>query len=425
MNCIKVWIKQLGRIRDSEIIVSPLMVFSGESGMGKSYLALLCHYFFELLINTNRLNHYFNDKNINFNVVSKDFKNSGTALDIKKADLEAWMEKDAIDYLRYMLGYSELSGDIKITLPDTFPSEMTYTYKQELTGLVDAEDIYTILYLGKLSFRIQENTQFDESPFSFLLRFVMIDYIFDDYQKLDSTFVLPPSRGPVLTEQITPSTGMYSEFLRDMTDINKPKPRKNAASDTVLRLFRDILEGEVNKEESSYVYTIPETSMPVSAAAASIREIAPLQILARNRDVNKCAILVEEPEAHLHPLKQCMMADIIGTLSHQGAIMQITTHSDYFLRRLNELIMFARASKMNVSPSKLNELSRKINIIEDMTIEQSSVGAYLLEKQNDGTSKAIKQDLSNGIPFSAFRDAIMKNMDNQDYLEEFMQNEIK
>ena len=63
MNCIKVRVDQLGRIRDSEIWLSPLMVFSGESGLAKSYLALLCHYFFELLVNTNRLNHFFIDSN--------------------------------------------------------------------------------------------------------------------------------------------------------------------------------------------------------------------------------------------------------------------------------------------------------------------------------------------------------------------------
>ena len=84
MKCIKVRIDHLGRIRDSEILVSPLMVFSGESGLGKSYLALLCHYFFELLINTSRLNHFFVDNNIDFNVLSKDFKDVGTALEIKK-----------------------------------------------------------------------------------------------------------------------------------------------------------------------------------------------------------------------------------------------------------------------------------------------------------------------------------------------------
>ena len=335
------------------------------------------------------------------------------------------MAKDAILYLRYMLGYDGVSGNISITLPDTVPDTLTFTYKQELTGLVDEEDIYTILSLGNLRFRIQEKTQFDESPFAFLLRFVMIDYIFGNYQKLDSTFVLPPSRGPVLTELIQPTTGMYSEFLNDMASLNRTKPRPDAASETVLHLFRNILEGEVVKEEAAYVYTTKEASIPVSAAAASIREIAPLQILAKKQDVSKCAILVEEPEAHLHPLKQRMMADIIGALSHNGAIMQITTHSDYFLRRLNELIMFAKAKKSAADADKLEALSKKVKIVDDMSIDESIIGAYLLKKQVDGTSIAIKQDLGNGIPFSAFREAITDNINNQDILEEFLQDGVE
>lgn len=412
----------MGRIRDSEILVSPLMVFSGESGLGKSYLALLCHYFFELLINTSRLNHFFVDNNIDFNVLSKDFKDAGTALEIKKQDLEAWMAKDAILYLRYMLGYDGISGQIEITLPESVPDTMAFTYKKELTGLVDKEEIYTILSLGNLRFRIQEKTQFDESPFAFLLRFVLIDYIFGNYQMLDSTFVLPPSRGPILTEQIIPTTGMYSEFLNDMAGLNRIKPRPDTASEIVLKLFRTILEGEVDKEETTYIYTTNDASMPVSAAAASIREIAPLQILAKKQDVSRCAILVEEPEAHLHPLKQRMMADIIGALSHNGAIMQITTHSDYFLRRLNELIMFAKAKKTTDDPDKLRTLSEKVNIVEDMSIDESIIGAYLLRKQADNTSIAVKQDISNGIPFAAFRDAILDNMNYQDILGDYLQD---
>lgn len=422
MKCIKVRIDQLGRIRDSEILVSPLMVFSGESGLGKSYLALLCHYFFELLINTSRLNHFFVDNNIDFNVLSKDFKDAGTALEIKKQDLEAWMAKDAILYLRYMLGYDGISGQIEITLPESVPDTMAFTYKKELTGLVDKEEIYTILSLGNLRFRIQEKTQFDESPFAFLLRFVLIDYIFGNYQMLDSTFVLPPSRGPILTEQIIPTTGMYSEFLNDMAGLNRIKPRPDTASEIVLKLFRTILEGEVDKEETTYIYTTNDASMPVSAAAASIREIAPLQILAKKQDVSRCAILVEEPEAHLHPLKQRMMADIIGALSHNGAIMQITTHSDYFLRRLNELIMFAKAKKTTDDPDKLRTLSEKVNIVEDMSIDESIIGAYLLRKQADNTSIAVQQDISNGIPFAAFRDAILDNMNYQDILGDYLQD---
>lgn len=332
------------------------------------------------------------------------------------------MAKDAILYLRYMLGYDGISGQIEITLPESVPDTMAFTYKKELTGLVDKEEIYTILSLGNLRFRIQEKTQFDESPFAFLLRFVLIDYIFGNYQMLDSTFVLPPSRGPILTEQIIPTTGMYSEFLNDMAGLNRIKPRPDTASEIVLKLFRTILEGEVDKEETTYIYTTNDASMPVSAAAASIREIAPLQILAKKQDVSRCAILVEEPEAHLHPLKQRMMADIIGALSHNGAIMQITTHSDYFLRRLNELIMFAKAKKTTDDPDKLRTLSEKVNIVEDMSIDESIIGAYLLRKQADNTSIAVKQDISNGIPFAAFRDAILDNMNYQDILGDYLQD---
>lgn len=321
-----------------------------------------------------------------------------------------------------MLGYDGISGQIEITLPESVPDTMAFTYKKELTGLVDKEEIYTILSLGNLRFRIQEKTQFDESPFAFLLRFVLIDYIFGNYQMLDSTFVLPPSRGPILTEQIIPTTGMYSEFLNDMAGLNRIKPRPDTASEIVLKLFRTILEGEVDKEETTYIYTTNDASMPVSAAAASIREIAPLQILAKKQDVSRCAILVEEPEAHLHPLKQRMMADIIGALSHNGAIMQITTHSDYFLRRLNELIMFAKAKKTTDDPDKLRTLSEKVNIVEDMSIDESIIGAYLLRKQADNTSIAVKQDISNGIPFAAFRDAILDNMNYQDILGDYLQD---
>lgn len=422
MNCIKVSIERLGRVRHSDIVVSPLMVFSGESGLGKSYIAIMCHYFFELLVNKSRLDHFFTDNGIDFNEMSKTFNDTGKALEIKKKDLEQWISDDVIHYLRYMLSHEGLSGKVHIELPETFPDTMVYTYKKELIGLVDAEDINTILYLGNLSFRVQENTQFDESPFSFLLRFVMVDFIFGNYQLLDSTFVFPPSRGPILTEQFIPTTGMYSEFLSDMTGLNRIKPRPDVASEVVTTLFNRILDGEVHKEDTTYIYTTFDTSMPVSAAAASVREIAPLQILAKRHDVSKCSILLEEPEAHLHPLKQRMMADIVGALCHNGAFMQITTHSDYFLRRLNELMMYHQVCHRGYSSEKIDEVSNKLGIVNSISIDPSIVSAYLLKDNGDGTSVAVKQDLSNGIPFSSFRDAVLANLNNQEFLDDFLQD---
>lgn len=41
---IEIHIENIGPIRDSRIELKPFMVFSGESGTGKSYTALLVHY---------------------------------------------------------------------------------------------------------------------------------------------------------------------------------------------------------------------------------------------------------------------------------------------------------------------------------------------------------------------------------------------
>ena len=47
MERIKVKINKLGRVANSSIEIAPMMIFSGESGMGKSYLAILAHYFWK------------------------------------------------------------------------------------------------------------------------------------------------------------------------------------------------------------------------------------------------------------------------------------------------------------------------------------------------------------------------------------------
>lgn len=49
MEGITIHINRLGAIRDSVVKLKPIMIFSGESGLGKSYMAMLCHYVFIVL----------------------------------------------------------------------------------------------------------------------------------------------------------------------------------------------------------------------------------------------------------------------------------------------------------------------------------------------------------------------------------------
>jgi len=49
MKTIKIHINKLGAVRNSVVELKPLMIFSGESGVGKSYVAILVHCFYKIL----------------------------------------------------------------------------------------------------------------------------------------------------------------------------------------------------------------------------------------------------------------------------------------------------------------------------------------------------------------------------------------
>ena len=232
---------------------------------------------------------------------------------------------------------------------------------------------------------------------------------------------MPPSRGPVLSENVIGNSGMYKDFIADINELsNVPSNPKDWSPLLKNQLF-SIMEGEVKKVDNKFVYLTNGMSMPISAAASSIKEIAPLQLLVSKMEVGKMGILIEEPEAHLHPSKQRMMADIIGCFRNAGAYVQLTTHSDYFLTRINELILFHRyAEHHNEEDTK--QLSKKTGIATSFCIDGNDVVGYLVELQADGSSMVIKQNMKRGVPFTSFSNAVREGMRIGDILEEALES---
>ena len=129
MKSIKVHINRLGLIRNADIEIKPLMLFSGYSGLGKSYVAILCHYFYWVWMSDKRLNVFFKyiqeSKGISFDGSMPNQNGGKASFSISKEEIEKWLAKDAVDYLKYMLGYSEFEADIKIDLP---VQEQTFSF---------------------------------------------------------------------------------------------------------------------------------------------------------------------------------------------------------------------------------------------------------------------------------------------------------
>jgi predicted ATPase len=417
MECIKLHINHLGRVVDSDIELSRMVIFSGESSLGKSYMAMLCHYFYEILLNTTRLARFFEDKNIKYD--RAELKNSGIACVIRKTDLQEWMAKDVLSYLEYLLGY-QINGDLNVLLPPTIFDSIEINYEEQLTGLVEELETYVLLSTENLSYKVKDNDSFDESPFSVLLRYELIARIFGDFRRLRATFILPPSRGPLLTEQITPLTGLYMEFKNKFEGLKNPSMAQSVNSKALVSQVCRVLEGEVIRKDSMYIYSSSGIEMPISAAASSIRELAPLEIIAEKTDVKTDAILMEEPEAHLHPEKQRGVADILARMFVEGAFLQITTHSDYFLSRLNELILLGKL-KQRASKDTFEKACTIAHADDTMVLDSSVIRTYLLERTDNGRSKVILKDLENGVSFASFRKAVEDNLEIGSKLEELLE----
>ncbi len=424
MERIKVKINKLGRVANSSIEIAPLMIFSGESGMGKSYLALLAHYFYDVLIlsdRVKRLEGFFVEYGYDYSVMVKGFQEAGEALSVSKQQLEQWMAKDAISYLRFMLNSDKLEGDIEVALPSTVAENMPINYNVTQAGLVNSESKEVMLTMGQIGFRVTQSAINDVTPFASILSAYLTECLYGHIYAIRSTFNMPPSRGPVLSENVTGNSGMYKDFIADVNDMNNVLPNSQLVPEQLMEQLHTIMEGDVKKEDGKYVYMTDGVNMPISAAASSIREIAPLQLLASKVSMSQTAILIEEPEAHLHPNKQRMMADVVGCLRQTGAYVHLTTHSDYFLRRINELILFQRYADGH-SKEETESLSERTGISTTFSIDGSKAVAYLMVRQNDGTSKVVEQNLKNGVPFTSFSDAVREGMRVEDILEEALES---
>ena len=430
MKEIKLKIRQLGMIGESdEVTLNRLMVFSGESGLGKSYLSILCHYMFYVLLDNKRISSYFTDKGLLFNNLRKDYHGSGVAITFAKTDFESWMANDAITWLGYMVGNKNIKGDISITLPSSVPDIISMEFEEEMVGLANNVDTYIKLKLPGLTYNIKDSGGInDESPFAYLFRYYLIQEIFGVWKSLEDTYIFPPSRGPVLTETVLPQTGMYSEFQKCLTRLHASRPDKIEVSDQIKNLLNRVLNGSVKHLQGKYIYSTNGTEMPLSAAAASIRELASLEFLIENSNIDKSSIMIDEPEAHLHPLKQRLMADVITCLINGGAHVQVTTHSDYFLRRLNELVIKHKLYERSVqkgSPKEYYDICKELKVDPDLRLNSDDISAYLLQKNNDtnNVSRIVRQDMSNGIPFSSFHDAIDESLKMKMNLEKFLNQE--
>lgn len=424
MKKFRIHIEELGPIKNADITLAPVMIFTGASNLGKSYTNFLAYYIFNLF-SGDRLKDFIRTKVTEDMEAQKEFNFSFTI-----DELKLWMEEDVKKFFVYLLNYPGIPCRIQFYPEENTESKFTVKYSERIPDFVteapkglelttvninnEAHYIYVLQSIDKIQ-GICDSTS----------RYLCNELLGRD---ISHAYLLPPGRASLLNESYSTQAqsskiGMYDIFLKDFDLINNRRMKdiqktNRQTTNTKTAKIRKMINGEVNNKKEGLTLKINEqTELPLSAAASSIRELSPVILWMQTDNLSNDSMCIEEPEAHAHPEMQYSIADLLTSCINEGALMQITTHSDYFLARLNLLIKLDKVKQNN--PEAFEDFCKKNGWDNNLTLDGSLVEAYYFHTDNVGYAvKVERMNAEKGIPFSTFEKAVQEQIEWSDFLED-------
>ena len=105
-----------------------------------------------------------------------------------------------------------------------------------------------------------------------------------------------------------------------------------------------------------------DKEIPLYVASSIVSEISPLLLVLKS-GINFKAMIIEEPEAHLHPELQQKMARLIINMMNLGILKMDYYHSDTILQHINNM-MKLKIMYEAMSCSRNMDIKRKIFFLE-------------------------------------------------------------
>lgn len=270
---VRIYISELGGIRDTEIELKPFMIYTGDSGLGKSYTSFLVYYFQKTLSTQgrligfidNKMNNLDGDSNLSFSFMMKDFRQ--------------WLNEGVSKFLGYLLGYDAFKCKVTFMFDiddsDKISIECSEDDRQNLRHIVlNGEDYYFPKTYGNIRLNVTD---------AFSQYLCKIFYGKD----LKLPLLFPPARAAFASSVVgdTSSIGMYSEFIGCNNILASLASSKSSDNQLLSSMLKNLIGGELICQEGNLYLQIDglENPVPINAAASSIKELLPMFLLLKNR----------------------------------------------------------------------------------------------------------------------------------------------
>ena len=171
----------------------------------------------------------------------------------------------------------------------------------------------------------------------------------DSYTTILNSLVVDASRAGIRSESRFPAlSGISGDFLENIFGIINHEVNLGEGEDTVLSrsLEEKVLHGKiiVKKLASGYpvIYYKPKhwksRSLLLINVSSMVLEVSPVVLFLRHAVGPGDTLILEEPEAHLHPEAQQQFVEEIASWVRAGIKVILTTHSEWILESLSNIV---------------------------------------------------------------------------------------
>ena len=147
--------------------------------------------------------------------------------------------------------------------------------------------------------------------------------------------------------EIPTFSGVVADFISSVITLPQNKgPFYALAKD----FEHELIDGEIDfKSVDKFLYPeikykFHKTEIPLHRTSSTVSELAPLFLYLKYNLEPGSLLIIEEPEAHLHPENQRILAKYLVRLIRKGVYLVITTHSEFLLEQLNAFLLLSKVS---------------------------------------------------------------------------------
>ena len=192
--------------------------------------------------------------------------------------------------------------------------------------------------------------------------------------------------------------GIITDLVQALLVLEHGRPAPGKMKTIVEYLETNVIAGSVRiRKQLEYPeirYQNEVGEFPLQQVSSTCSEVAPMVLYLKYLVRAGHLFIIEEPESHLDPANQRLLARAIAMLVNAGVRVLVTTHSDIFLNQINNL--------MKVSSL---ESRRRLRMGYKATevLSPSDVSAYLFQPRADGTQvERLPVDSEYGISTESF-----------------------